>query len=440
MNLIQAFSFSKKDCISFIGSVGKTAAMFQIARQYQCPVLVTTTTYIGATVAELADHHIVLDEIKQFNSNKLSRSTGVTLITGPRTPDDKYSSPTLPDLDEIYKYSQNHEFPLLIVADSFQEKPLKAHGDNVPDIPSYSTCIVTLFGLSGIGNQFGDAWVSRPEKFAELSGITEGKITTADSLFKVLSSKNGGLRSTQDGVKRYLIINQADDMHLQAIAGKLANDLLPIYEKIVIFQSNPEQQLLARKKPIAAIILAAGGSSRFGKAKQLISWRKKSYTENVVIAAQQAGLSPIIVVVGHQHEVLKDKLRLFPVQTVYNPNWKQGQSTSMKAGLENLEGHTQGVIFLMADQPQVSIRLIRALMEQAYLTDRQIIGPMIDGKRSTPMFYDKSVFPELMKVVGDQGGRSILSTHPPMFIEWFDTRMGLDIDFDVDIKQLTKME
>jgi molybdenum cofactor cytidylyltransferase len=440
MNLIQAFSFSKKDCIYFIGSVGKTTAMFQIARQYPCPVIVTTTTYIGATVAELADHHIVLDDINQFNSNKLIENTGVILITGPRTPDDRYSSPTLPDLDEIYKYSQNHEFPLLIVADSFQGKPLKANGDNEPDIPIYMTCIVNVFGLSGIGNQLGDETPIKPEKYPEISGVVEREIIKPDSVVGVLCSKNGGLKNTLDGVKRYLIINQADNIQLQAIAGKMANDLLPFYEKIVICQLNPEQQLLARKKPIAAIILAAGGSSRFGKAKQLNTWRKKSYTENVVIAAQHAGLSPIIVVVGNQHEVLKNKLKLYTVQTVYNPDWQQGQSTSLKCGLEHLGDHTQGVIFLMADQPQVSIMLIRALMEQAYLTDRQVIGPMIDGKRSTPKYFDRSVFPELMTVAGDQGGRSILSPSPPLYIEWFDTRMGLDIDFEVDIDQLIKME
>ena len=243
-----------------------------------------------------------------------------------------------------------------------------------------------------------------------------------------------------DPVKRYLILNQADDINLQSEAGKMADALLLYYEKIGICQMNTDQQLIARKKPIAAIILAAGGASRFGKAKQLNIWREKTYMENVVIAAQQAGLAPIIVVTGYQHDDLDNILKLYPVKVINNPDWRQGQSTSMKIGLGHLEKRTQGVIFLMADQPQVSIRLIRALMEQAYLTDRQVIGPMIDGKRSTPMFFDREVFPELMKVEGDQGGRSILSMYPPLLIEWFDTRMGLDIDFVTDINYLTTIE
>lgn len=440
MNLIQAFGFSKKDCISFVGSGGKTTAVFQIARQYPCPVLVTTTTLIEAWETELADQHIALDELNPFNANILSDYIGITLITGPRTPDDRFRSPTLAELDDIYKYAQNNEIPLLIEADGSLRKPLKAPGENEPAIPSFSTCVVNVVGLTGIGKPLGEEWVFRPVIFAEISGTVEGEIITSDSLVRVLSSKKGGLKNIQDQVYKYLILNQADNIHLQGVAGKIADDLLPFFEKIGICQLNTDLQLIVRKKPIAAIILAAGGASRFGKAKQLNTWRKKTYTENVVIAAQQAGLSPIVVVTGYQNEDLENKLKMYPVQVIHNPYWQQGQSTSMKCGLEHLGNHTQGVIFLMADQPQVSIRLIRALMEQAYLTDRQVIGPIIDGKRSTPKYFDRSVFPKLLTVVGDQGGRSILTPSPPLYVEWFDTRMGLDIDYDFDIDQLTKME
>jgi molybdenum cofactor cytidylyltransferase len=248
------------------------------------------------------------------------------------------------------------------------------------------------------------------------------------------------MKNIQDNINKYLILNQADNIQLQALAGKMADDLIPLYEKIGICQLNADFQLTARKKPIAAIILAAGGASRFGKTKQLNIWREKTYTENVVIAAQLAGLSPIIVVTGYQHESLKNILNMYPVQTVFNPDWQKGQSTSMKVGLEHLGKRAQGALFLMADQPQVSISLIRVIVEQSYLTDRQVIGPVIDGKRSTPMYFDRGVFPELMKVEGDQGGRSILSMYPPLLVEWFDTRMAMDIDFVTDINYLTTIE
>jgi molybdenum cofactor cytidylyltransferase len=440
MNLIQAFRFSKNDCISFIGSGGKTTAMFQIARQYSCSVLVTTTTHIGAWETELADQHIILDDSNKVKVANLKDYKGVTVLTGPRTPDDRFRSPTLAELDDIYRYAQNEEIPLLIEADGSRRKPLKAPGDNEPVIPSFSTCVVNVVGLTGIGKPCGKEWVFRPEKFAEISGTIVGEKITSDSVVRVLTSKFGGLKNIKGEMNRFLILNHADNIQLQALAGRMADALLPFYEKIGISKLITEQQLIARKKTIAGIILAAGGASRFGKAKQLNTWREKTYTENVVIAAQQAGLSPIIVVTGYQHEVLENILKMYPAQVVHNPDWQQGQSTSMKTGLKFLEKHTQGAIFLMADQPQVSIRLIRALMEQAYLTDRQVIGPMIDGKRSTPKYFDRSVFPELMAVSGDQGGRSILSPSPPFFVEWFDTRMRLDIDFDVDVAQLTKME
>jgi len=440
MNLIQAFGFTRNDCISFIGEEGKAAALFQIARQYQCPVLVTATIDIGPEEIALAGYHVVLDDNNHLKDIDPIHLMGIIMITGPRTPDDMYRSPTLTELEEIYQYSLNNQIPLLIEADGSRRKPLKAHGDNESVIPSFSTCMVNVVGLMCIGRPLGEEWVLRPEKFAEISGMVEGEMITSNSLVQVLGSKKGGLKKIMDPVMRYLILNQADDTYLQSEAGKMADSLLPYYEKIGICQMNTDQQVIARKKPIAGIILAAGGASRFGKAKQLNMWREKTYTENVVIAAQLAGLSPIIVVTGYQHESLKNVLKMYPVQTVFNPDWQKGQSTSMKVGLAHLGKRAQGALFLMADQPQVSISLIRVIVEQSYLTDRQVIGPVIDGKRSTPMYFDRGVFPELMKVEGDQGGRSILSMYPPLLVEWFDTRMAMDIDFVTDINYLTTIE
>lgn len=440
MNLIQAFGFTQKEIISFIGTGGKTSVLFQIARQYKCPVLITTTTHISELETGLADHHIVLDENNHLKAIDLNNLKGVILITGPRTLDAMYGSPKLTEMEEIYQCSQNNQFPLLIEADGSREESFQTTEDNEPEIPTFSTCVVNVVDLAAIGKPLGEEWGFRSDKFSEASDLGEGEIISANSLTKILSSKNGCLKYIEDNVNKYLIFIQADNIQLQALAGKMADDLIPFYEKIVICQLSADQQLITRKKPIGAIILAAGGASRFGKAKQLNIWREKSYTENAVIAAQLAGLAPIIVVTGYEHENLERILKIYPVQTVFNPEWEKGQSTSMKIGLGHLEKSTQGVIFLMADQPQVSVTLIRALMEHAYLTNRQVISPMIDGNRSTPIYFDQKVFPELMKVEGDQGGRSILSMYPPLLIEWFDIRMGLDIDFVTDINYLTTIE
>jgi len=440
MNLIQAFGFTRNDCISFIGEEVKAAALFQIAREYQCPVLVTTTTHIEAWETCLADHHIVLDENNHLKAIDLNNVKGVILITGPRTHEAMYGGPKLTVLEDIYHFSQYYQFPLLVEADGSRRESLQAPEDNEPVIPTFSTCVVNVVGLAALENPLEEKWGFRPDILTEASDSGEGGIISANSPSKILNPKNGCLKNIEDNVKKYLILIQADTIQLKALAGKMADDLISFYEKIVICQLSADQQLITRKKPIGAIILAAGGSSRFGKAKQLNIWREKAYTENSVIAAQLAGLAPIIVVTGYEHENLEIILKKYPVQTVFNPEWQKGQSTSMKIGLGHLEKRTQGVIFLMADQPQVSVSLIRALMEHAYLTDRQVISPLIDGNRSTPIYFDQKVFHELMKVEGDQGGRSILSLYPPFLIEWFDTRMGLDIDFVTDINYLKTIE
>ena len=157
MNLQQAFNFSQDDVIAFTGAGGKTTALFQLARQFKSPVIVTTTTHLGTWQAAFADVHLVLEHKDSYvSSHTNSNPKVVTLITGPAQPDNRLAAPTSTQMNDIYRYCKAYRYPLLIEADGARQKPLKAFNDNEPSVPPFCTYIIHIVGLKGIGNPLSE--------------------------------------------------------------------------------------------------------------------------------------------------------------------------------------------------------------------------------------------------------------------------------------------
>ena len=436
MNLQQAFNFSQDDVIAFTGAGGKTTASFQLARQFKSPVIVTTTTHLGTWQVALADVHLVLEHETngyfQINSNPEL----VTLITGPAQPNNRLAAPTFTQMEGIYCYCKANRYPLLIEADGARQKLIKAFNDYEPAVPPFCTKIVHMVGLNGIGKPLSEEIVHRSELFGETSGTRIGAMITPESLVKVLTSQAERLRQLVPEAKRYLLFNQAEGDYLQSVGGRVTSQLVSVFQKVAVSSLLTTDQVTARKHSVAAIILAAGASSRFGRVKQLSPWGGKTLVEAVIHTACQAGLSPIIVVGGNHFKELHNVIQHEAVKIVLNEKWESGLSFSIQAGLNALKAETEGAIFLMADQPQISVNLLKALVDQSYSDAKPIIGPIIDGKRSSPMYFERSTFSELMRLEGDQGGRELIGQFPVTLIDWFDQKMAVDIDLPEDFQKL----
>lgn len=235
-----------------------------------------------------------------------------------------------------------------------------------------------------------------------------------------------------------LVMDQADDVLLQAKAGRLAKAFMGRYERVCVTSPDMNSTFACFHK-IAGIVLAAGGSSRFKGPKQLLSWGDETFISQVVKTAMLAGLDPIYVVVGAFQEDVISALKGLPVRIVENIDWQQGQSTSIRAAMEALEQGIHGAMFLLADQPQITPRLIRALMENVYLSGKSIVAPMVNGKRSNPVYFAEIAFNELKTLQGDQGGRALFSKYSPQYVDWLDDRMAMDVDTSEDLAKLRSL-
>ncbi|MBU0703130.1 MAG: HAD-IIA family hydrolase [Chloroflexi bacterium] len=191
-------------------------------------------------------------------------------------------------------------------------------------------------------------------------------------------------------------------------------------------------------KQIAAIILAAGGSTRLGQPKQLLDWGGRPLLAHVAGVALSAGLDPLIAVLGCRVEEARKALGARPVQTVMNWRWQAGLSSSLRVGLAALPPETEAAIFLQCDQPLVTTDLLRVLVSRFEETGRPIVYPEHAGRRGTPVLFARSLFPELAEVSGDEGGRAVIARHPDEVatVEVLDPDVLSDIDTPEDYQRL----
>lgn len=436
---MDAFHVSEGDRIAFTGAGGKTSAIFNVARDIQGPVLVTTTTHLGTWQSKLADFHYVLDENHDFETLKHKNIQGITLITGKPNDDNRLEGLNPQEISNLVQLAASENCPLLIEADGSRGKPLKAPAAYEPVIPDFVTKVVTVVGMSGYGKVLSHEYVHRHEIFTDITGLKKGESITVEAIEKLLSSPNGGKKGIPLGVKSFLLVNQVENDELMRVANSLADRLIQCYESVAI-GSMEQGEVFSCKKRIAGIILAAGEASRLGSPKQLLPWRGKTFINSVVETALFAGLDPVVVVIGAYGKKVNKEVEDYPVIVVENPNWQQGQSTSVKAGINALPDSIGGVLFLLADQPQINVEFIRALIERAYQTPSKIIAPIINGKRVNPVYFDRTTFEALNHISGAKGGSAIFSQFSPECFEWNDLIQTVDVDTDEDLIQLRKFE
>lgn len=458
MKLVDALRLNSTPCIAFVGAGGKTTAIFQLARQIPPPVLVTATTHLANWQVRLADHHFLFKSPNEVDILEHDIPTGINVLTGLQTGHDRLTGLDLATLDRVWKLAESNQIPLLIEADGSRQRSLKAPASYEPVIPPCVDTVVVVAGLSAIGKPLTSEWVHRPELFSLLSGLQIGAEITLKALARVLTHPSGGLKNIPGGTRRIALLNQVDTFELQSQAQSLGKMLFPAYQVVVVsslvgvhgakidvhYLQQPfdehlvqdKQQVIAVIEPVAGIILAAGGSYRFGRPKQLVDWGGKPLVEHVVSIALRAGLSPIVVVTGANGKEIQAVLQHLPVTIVPNTEWKSGQSTSVKAGVMALPPETGGVVFLLVDQPFIHHTLVSALVEKHTQTLSPIVAPQIDGQRGNPILFDRVAFPDLLTLIGDTGGRVLFSRYSPSWILWHDAKSQFDIDTPEDYHSL----
>ncbi len=174
-----------------------------------------------------------------------------------------------------------------------------------------------------------------------------------------------------------------------------------------------------RAPRIAALVLAAGQSRRMGTLnKLLIEIDGVPMVRRVVEMLRQSKAGPVVVVTGHEREKIATALKDLPVTLVDNPNFAEGLSTSLKAGIAALSSEIDGVLVCLGDMPRVSAAEIDHLIGAFNPVEgRGIVVPTLNGKRGNPVLWSKRFFAEMQQVAGDVGARHLIGAYPEMVAE-----------------------
>ncbi len=458
MRLIEALRITQPTCIAIVGAGGKTTALFQAAREIlgthvnnneTSTVLLTTSTHMGAWQAGQADHRYVVSSQADIDKIKKDLPGGVVLITGGEK-DNLLGGLSSQQLDKVRELAETQNLALLIEADGAHGCPLKAPAEHEPAIPEFTKHAVVMAGLRGLGKPLSKTWVHRPEKFAELSGLRMGEDITAEALARVLVNQQGGLKNIPAGARKSVILSQADTPELQSKSMTISDSIITSFHACIIAslygvikegktevedKTGQPKKIHAVVEPIGGIILAAGGSSRFGEPKQLLLWKGQPLVRHVALAALRAGLAQVTVVVGASGTEVHAAIQDLPVRIVINDEWNSGLSSSIKTGIRSLPANFGGAIFMQADQPQIPPTLIRSMVEFHKMSLPAISAPQIDGQRGNPVLFDASTFSALLSLDGDLGGRALFTHFPVQWVQWHDPKMLIDIDTPEDYER-----
>jgi molybdenum cofactor cytidylyltransferase len=175
-------------------------------------------------------------------------------------------------------------------------------------------------------------------------------------------------------------------------------------------RTEPEPE---KGRSIAAVVLAAGRSSRMGGPNKLLAEiGGKPLVRIVVDAVLASRARPVVVVTGHQRDKVEAALAGLPVKFVHNPHFADGLGTSLKAGIAALPAEADGAIVCLGDMPQVDAALIDRLIG-AFDPDHGalVVLPTIEGKRGNPVVWSRRFFPDLMAVEGDVGARYLIGRY-----------------------------
>ncbi len=182
---------------------------------------------------------------------------------------------------------------------------------------------------------------------------------------------------------------------------------------------------------LAALILAAGESRRMGSAKALLLYNNRTFVEHLLDVTKHPRIGVQRVVLGAQVEHIRERLGPPPELIVENPDWQQGQLSSIQAGIRSLRDlPTDGALLCLVDHPLISAELVRTLVEAFDTSGKRIVLPSYLGKRGHPVIFASSLYEELLAAPADDGARAVVWQHAKEVFEVSTEEQGVVLNLN----------
>jgi len=172
------------------------------------------------------------------------------------------------------------------------------------------------------------------------------------------------------------------------------------------------------KERIYGLVLAAGMGRRMGSTKQLLPFGDRTILQTVVDTLLSSDLAGVMVVLGHDADLVRDSLADRKVHFCMNETYREGMFSSVRCGLQNLPAQADAVLIALGDQPQIDLAVVEAVIQTFREEDKGIVIPSWDGKRGHPVVINLNRYlAEILALSGDQGLKPVMRGHPEDTLE-----------------------
>lgn len=189
----------------------------------------------------------------------------------------------------------------------------------------------------------------------------------------------------------------------------------------------------------AAVVLAAGGSTRLGRSKQLEPWGDSNLLSHVVKRTSEFPVDEVWVILGHDAERVLAETDLGEAYVVENLEWEEGIASSLRVALDALTrlSRCEQALVVIGDQPDVPVETVERLLSSHGKEGRPVTLPKYRYTSGNPVIVDRSLWARVMSLEGDEGAKRLWQAHPEWVNEvWFPESGPRDVDTEADIAEL----
>ena len=190
---------------------------------------------------------------------------------------------------------------------------------------------------------------------------------------------------------------------------------------------------------IAGVLPAAGSSSRLGTNKLLIELGGEPLVRRAARRAVAAGLEPLVVVLGHDEDRVREAIAGLPVVTVLNPRYTEGMPTSLRAGIGAVPERCEAAVVMLPDMPLVTTAMLADLMERYRRTHPPLVVTLYGESSAPPILYARSLFPALL--AAHEGGREVVREHrDDAVVVSRPAELLVDLDLPADLDRVRALD
>ena len=451
LQLASALGVGERELISLYGAGGKTTSLYLLAEELSAAgerVVITTTTMLF----EPPDRALLLGSSPEEFLRRLGEPVegpGPPLLARARLPEQG----KLKGIEPHWPGRLSRELGLTVVAecDGADRRPLKGYASYEPVLPADSTLAVPILGLKGLGVTLNGEQVHRPGLFAAMAGLKIGETVGVEHLVRSMKKMIRRGRGQAPRARVVPLFTQVDLLPDQAVIRAVAAGLAgePGLETLLftaLRESSPVRYIfnLASGQAVpevSAVVLAAGFSRRMGRDKLTLPLEGGTVLGETLRKLAPAGVRETIVVLNPASAVSREQLGRLGVKVVVNEKSHRGIATSLQAGLAAVAPGSQGVIFVLGDQPLIPTAAYQRLLESYRRRLPQVAYPVYRGRRGNPVIFDRRCWSQLLELEGDRGGRQLFSGIPSeeiLAVAMEGEEILLDLDTPGDYEQMLK--